>query len=1843
MVNAGTTDAVVRYTITGISIDGCSSSGFTDITVNPLPTTANAGADQSLCNSTITTLNASAPVIGSGSWSFVSGPNTPSFININDPSTSVSGLLPGTYTFKWSVTNGSCITTEDLVAITVNSPTVAGTLSSDAIVCAAGNSGILTLAGLTGNVIGWELSVNNGGTWSGDNITSTTYHFANLTSTTLFRAKVQHNNCLVETSNIVTITVLQSPTTALAGNDQMLNNIATAVLAANNPAQGTGTWSQISGPNTAIFSNYNAYNAGISGLMEGTYTFRWTISNGSCGTSFDEMNLVVQPATVPGILTADATVCAIGGNGATLQLSGYTGTVIQWELSVNNGISWTPFSNTTDQFTYTNLTATTLYRVLVQSGIGVPAYSTIATIQVNPITNPGTLTGATTVCSSTNSGIISLTGNNGNILHWEYSTNGGIDWSVISHTGNTYTFNNLTGNTLYRVLVQNGACADTYSNSIAITIDQPTNPGTLHGDATVCYGSNNGSVQLTGNNGSVQFWEYSTDGGNQWNNISQTGNSYNYSGLTQTTSFRAHLRNGACNTVIGNTVTITVTPLSIGGNITGSGTICKSNNSGTLTLTGNTGSVVEWQSSTDGGNTWSVISNNTHDYTYTNISTTTQFRVLVQNGSCSPVYSTVAILNVNEVTIPGIISGGGNFCSGMNNGTIQLTGNNGSVVHWEVSINNGGSWSIISNTNTLHNYSNLTNSSQFRALVQNGICGAAYTNATTIGITDTLTNIITIKSYVVCENQSVTIDAGPAAGGTGTYQYEWQQSTDGNNWSIISGANGVQYSFTPSAQTLFLRRVVYSLPCSKISNVITVNRQPSIANNMLPATIAICYDSSATIQGSLPTGGDGKYTYTWQSSIDGGINWITIPGATQKDYTISAVNGNITYRRMVSTLLCSGVQENISNITTIIIKHKPTAIFKVFPDTACSPANMSFQNLSVGNNALYHFSLVDDKDSSTTTLSPIIHTYHSDTLVSLNSHLVASNECGTDSTFRIVTIKPDFIQPNLIISDSSLCGPGSISFTNNTKGALKYTWDFGDGSTILEQTGNSVITHQYTKPGIYQFTLEAHNDCSIYIIRHNIRIYPAPKASFTIHQPDFCVGDSIRFTNQASHSNQYYWNFSNDHSASEANPVTTYKNRAHFKRLLIAGTIYAPDNKACFDTAALSINIVGTRKGSMLVSKLTNNCLPQTINTLSLNVPASSVAWTWGDGSSNTGDSASHQYFNNGKYLITMIATSAGGCKFIDSSLLIISSPSGSVRFSDNAVCLGQQTIFYTTIIDPQVNPSDSILWHFGDGTIKTTTTTGNFSYQYPKAGIYHPKAWLLKASGCRIALTISDSIHVDEVISKFGLSGVFECGTTTYQFVDSSKAVFGIRSWKWIMNGIDSSYERMKVSRFTQKGSHSTSLVVEGNSGCKSVSQVNFDVQVYQYPVANINAMAEACKTDLLELKSNINSQDSVALRLWSLGNGQSAQDSVIKATFVKDGVYNIKLTVATINNCYDSVYKQVTVHPLPNISVQQSNIVCRGDSITIRANGATKFIWKDQSEKIICTDCAEIKVKPGSSTSYKVIGYNQFGCSEIKSTNVRVVNPLKMVTATSDTLCAGQSSHLFATGASTYQWLPNNSFPGSYTSTVTVRPEETTIYKVIGKDAFNCFTDTAEIKVVVGKPTPVTLGKDTTLVSGGTYQLRLQSATNDIVKWRWSGTQGISCATCPTPVVKLSDDACISCTAINQFGCISSDTICIKTFCPTTEVFVPNAFTPDGDGINDKLVVQGKGIRLIKSFRIFNRWGEMVFEKVNFYPGDPAYGWDGKIRGNTASPDVYVYVCEVICEKGLPSIFKGNTAILK
>jgi gliding motility-associated-like protein len=112
---------------------------------------------------------------------------------------------------------------------------------------------------------------------------------------------------------------------------------------------------------------------------------------------------------------------------------------------------------------------------------------------------------------------------------------------------------------------------------------------------------------------------------------------------------------------------------------------------------------------------------------------------------------------------------------------------------------------------------------------------------------------------------------------------------------------------------------------------------------------------------------------------------------------------------------------------------------------------------------------------------------------------------------------------------------------------------------------------------------------------------------------------------------------------------------------------------------------------------------------------------------------------------------------------------------------------------------------------------------------------------------------------------------------------------------------------------------------------------------------------------------------------------------------------------------------------------------------------------------------------------------------------------------------------------------------------------------------------------------------------------------------------------------------------GCVATDLLTVFVNHPD-EVFIPNAFSPNNDGINDVLMVfAGEDVAVIKSFLVFNRWGETVFDVYNFPPNDPAFGWDGDYRSKRYNNAVFVYMAEVEFIDGTVKLFKGDVAIIK
>jgi hypothetical protein len=162
-------------------------------------------------------------------------------------------------------------------------------------------------------------------------------------------------------------------------------------------------------------------------------------------------------------------------------------------------------------------------------------------------------------------------------------------------------------------------------------------------------------------------------------------------------------------------------PLTEGGNIGGETSLCFEA-SGTLTLQNFVGSIQRWEISTNGGSQWTNINNTSSSHNFNELTTTTWYRVLVKSGTCAEQYSEVAILNIDQPTVAGAISGEGVVCHGDNSGNLVLSGNVGNVNYWEYSENGGVSWINIANTTNIQSYNNLTTSTLFRAEVQSGAC-----------------------------------------------------------------------------------------------------------------------------------------------------------------------------------------------------------------------------------------------------------------------------------------------------------------------------------------------------------------------------------------------------------------------------------------------------------------------------------------------------------------------------------------------------------------------------------------------------------------------------------------------------------------------------------------------------------------------------------------------------------------------------------------------------------------------------------------------------------------------------------------------------------------------------------------------------------------------------------------------------------------------------------------------------------------------------------------------------------------------------------------------------------------
>jgi gliding motility-associated-like protein len=151
------------------------------------------------------------------------------------------------------------------------------------------------------------------------------------------------------------------------------------------------------------------------------------------------------------------------------------------------------------------------------------------------------------------------------------------------------------------------------------------------------------------------------------------------------------------------------------------------------------------------------------------------------------------------------------------------------------------------------------------------------------------------------------------------------------------------------------------------------------------------------------------------------------------------------------------------------------------------------------------------------------------------------------------------------------------------------------------------------------------------------------------------------------------------------------------------------------------------------------------------------------------------------------------------------------------------------------------------------------------------------------------------------------------------------------------------------------------------------------------------------------------------------------------------------------------------------------------------------------------------------------------------------------------------------------------------------------------------------------------------------------NIVTYAWTPTSNLDCPTCPNPAATLINSTEYYVTVTDNNNCKASDSIFVKTICNSQNYFLPNTFSPNGDGVNDYFYPRGTSLYNIQSLTVFNRWGQMVFQRRDFPPNAENMGWDGTFNGRPAPADAYVYIVEVLCDNSQVVALHGSVTLLR
>jgi len=797
-----------------------------------------------------------------------------------------------------------------------------------------------------------------------------------------------------------------------------------------------------------------------------------------------------------------------------------------------------------------------------------------------------------------------------------------------------------------------------------------------------------------------------------------------------------------------------------------------------------------------------------------------------------------------------------------------------------------------------------------------------------------------------------------------------------------------------------------------------------------------------------------------------------------------------------------------------------------------------------------------------------------------------------------------------------------------------WIWNYGDGKT--DTLAAPPFQHTYAKDGSYVVSLkliDSEGCTDTYKITKPVQINKAIARFYvldTIACPDFPVRFLLPYWTPGI---TYRWDFGDGTTSSLQLP-----NHSYSKEGVYTVKSWVVDKYGCEDSSTIvnAVRIVKT-VAAFAMSDSFKTCPPLLIQFTNQSINSVDEFWDFGDSTATDVHNPSHFYTYPGVYTITLSAKGPGGCVNKTQKQIVVKGPQGSINYVPLSLCKPYQVNFVA-----HSSNSVSHIWDFNDGvTVSSIDTT--ISHTYQDSGKFIPKIILIDDKGCKVPVTGKDTLTNIFTNTAFTFAGKAVCDQGDVLFNNTTLSNDSLVNYQWDFGDNSNATERNPVHRYILTGIYYPSLSVTTSNGCKATYKSPVPVKVVQSPGINILSGGNGCVPLTATMKVIQSAADTAALQWkWIMADSSIVEMQNPPAqVFNAAGIYTLSLTATNSDGCLKTIAHNIEAYALPAMQVTKDSLICKGQNIKLQANGAVSYNWSP-AIGLSSTNIATPIASPLINTQYTVTGTSIKGCFSKQTVAVNVKQPFVITYSRPAILCAGQGKRIEAKGASTYQWSPAKGLSDTTTAAPTAQPDNTTNYRVIGTDDKGCFKDTGFVNLTVYPIPLVNAGLDKTINVGNSVDLQAV-VSDDVTAVNWSPTGEVFRNTREGITVKPTQNTEYTVEVKNAGGCAARDMVNVFVICNGNNVFVPNLFSPNDDGANDIFYPRGTGVFKIKTMRIFNRWGEAVFEKSSFNSNDAGAGWDGKYKGTKLNADVYVYVLELICDNNSVLSFKGNVTLIR